>query len=171
MPCPKPTLQPKHWRRARLAWPLFCLVAFCLSTPITLRSHQDLPKPGIVKVLVHDAHGRGVSGAVCQFVRVAEPSLVLSATTDEQGIATFPALPAGAYTLYVETQGFESFIRGDVLVKDGATTSIELSLTVAALKESVTVESQGEEATTAAAGSSIPAGTLHREALQRLPLA
>ncbi|MEP6706169.1 MAG: carboxypeptidase regulatory-like domain-containing protein [Pyrinomonadaceae bacterium] len=131
-----------------------------------------MPKSGSVKVLVQDANGRGVSGAVCKLARLAEPSLVRSATTDVLGIAIFPAtLPAGAYTLHVEGQGFESFVRRDVMVNDGATTSIALSLTVAALKESVTVESPFEEATTAAAGSSIPAGTLHRDTLQRLPLA
>src|SRR6267143_3448232 len=164
--------QSKQSSGARLAWALFCLAVFYLPVATTLRSQQDLPKSGAVKVLVREAQGRGVSGSICQLAPLSEPSLVLNAMTDEMGLGTFLAkLSSGTYTLTIESPGFESLIRRDVTVNDGATTSIELSLTVAALSESVTIESPVEEATTAAAGSSIPAGTLHREALQRLPLA
>jgi hypothetical protein len=133
-------------------------------------SRGDAPS---LRVLVTDTQQRALAGAVCSLlVAGAKTNVAATATTDEQGIATFPAtLPSGTYTLRVESPGFETFMRRDVTVKDSATTSIELSLTVADVKESVTVESPFEEAATAAAGSSIPAGTLHRNALQRLPLA
>jgi len=163
--------QSKQSSGARLAWAFFCLAVFYLPAAATLRSQQDLPESGTVKVLVRDAQGRGVSGAVCQLTRLSESSVVLNATTDEMGVGTFLAkLPSGAYTLSIESPGFETFTKRDVVVEAGAVTTIEVSLTVAALKESVTIASPVEEATTAAAGSSIPAATFHRETLQRLPL-
>src|SRR6267143_879506 len=164
--------QSKQSSGARLAWALFCLAVFYLPVATTLRSQQDLPKSGAVKVLVREAQGRGVSGSICQLAPLSEPSLLLNAMTDEMGHATFLAkLPSGTYTLTIESPGFETFTKRDVVVEAGAVTAIEVSLTVAALKESVTITSPVEEATTAAAGSSIPAASLHRETLQHLPLA
>src|SRR5882762_4524424 len=129
-----------------------CVVGQCYAQ----QSRSDAPS---LRVLVTDTQQRALAGAFC-LLRVAgdKANVAAIAMTDEQGVATFPAtLPSSFYTLRVESPRFEPFITLDVAVKYGATTSIDLSLTVADLKESVTVESPIEEATTAAAGSSIPA--------------
>jgi hypothetical protein len=163
-------------RRSKIPFPFIwhCYAAILLCVCVVGHGYaqQSQGGPGL-RVLVRDTQQHALVGAVCSLWAAGDNAkVVATATTDEQGVATFPAtLRPGVYTLRVESQGFESLTRRDVAVQDVAPTSIEISLTVAALKESVTVESPVEEATTAAAGSSIPAGTLHREALQRLPLA
>src|SRR4030081_961892 len=82
---PKPPMVPlghsfqsKHSRSARLVWAFFCLALLFVTNATTLRSQQNSPNSGSVKVLVRDAQGRGVPGAVCQLARLAEPSSVLS---------------------------------------------------------------------------------------------
>jgi hypothetical protein len=128
--------------------------------------------PGL-RVLVTDTQQRAIAGAVCSLRAASDKAKVAAtATTDEQGIATFPAtLTPGNYTLRVESQGFETLNRNDIVIKDGGITEIAIALKVAAVTESVTVAAPAEEATNVQAGASTAAGILHRESLQRLPLA
>lgn len=126
-----------------------------------------------MRVLVTDAQQRAVAGAVCS-LRPANSNAKVTATasTDEQGVAQFPtALTPGNYTLRVESPGFETFNRNDFVVKDGGITEITISLKVAAITGNVTITLLPDEATNVQAGSSTAAGTLQRQALQRLPLA
>ena len=128
--------------------------------------------PGL-RVLVTDTQQRALPGAVCSLRASSNNAKVAAtATTDEQGVAAFPAaLTAGNYTLRVESQGFETLNRNDVVIKDGGITEIAVSLKVASVTESVTVAAPAEEATNVQAGASTAAGILKRESLQRLPLA
>src|SRR6266478_6475987 len=126
-----------------------------------------------LSVLVTDAQQRAVAGAVCSLsLSVSNSTVDATASTDEQGIAKFPAtvLP-GKYNLRVESPGFETITRHDLLVQDGEITKVAISLKVAAVTESVTVAAPADEATNVQAGSSTAAGTLQRQSLQRLPLA
>src|SRR5437588_6546740 len=82
-----------------------------------------------LRVLVTDAQQRGVSGAVCSLSPAnnnSKPSV--TASTDELGVAKFPdTLIPGNYTLRVESPGFETFNRTDVVVKGSGTTDIAVS--------------------------------------------
>ncbi|HEY5074218.1 MAG TPA: carboxypeptidase regulatory-like domain-containing protein, partial [Pyrinomonadaceae bacterium] len=128
--------------------------------------------PGL-RVLVSDTQQRSLAGAVCSLRAAGDNAKVAAtATTDEQGIAVFPAaLTPGKYTLRVESQGFETLNRNNVVIKDGGITEIAVALKVAPVTESVTVAAPAEEATNVQAGASTAAGILRRESLQRLPLA
>jgi hypothetical protein len=128
--------------------------------------------PGL-RVLVSDTQQRSLAGAVCSLRAAGDNAKVAAtATTDEQGIAAFPAaLTPGKYTLRVESQGFETLNRNDVVIKDGGITEIAVALKVATVTESVTVAAPAEGATNVQAGASTAAGILQRESLQRLPLA
>jgi hypothetical protein len=128
--------------------------------------------PGL-RVLVTDTQQRSLAGAVCSLRAAGDNAKVAAtATTDEQGIAAFPAaLTPGKYTLRVESQGFETLNRNNVVIKDGGITEIAVALKVAPVTESVTVAAPAEEATNVQAGASTAAGILRRESLQRLPLA
>jgi hypothetical protein len=128
--------------------------------------------PGL-RVLVSDTQQRSLAGAVCSLRAAGDNTKVAAtATTDEQGIAAFPAaLTPGKYTLRVESQGFETLNRNDVVIKDGGITEIAVALKVATVTESVTVAAPAEGATNVQAGASTAAGILQRESLQRLPLA
>jgi hypothetical protein len=128
--------------------------------------------PGL-RVLVSDTQQRSLAGAVCSLRAAGDNAKVAAtATADEQGIAAFPAaLTPGKYTLRVESQGFETLNRNDVVIKDGGITEIAVALKVATVTASVTVAAPAEGATNVQAGASTAAGILQRESLQRLPLA
>ena len=97
--------------------------------------------------------------------------MIATALTNEEGVATFATLPAAVYTLRVESNGFETFTKNDVVMKAGAATDINVSLAVASLAATVTVQSPNEEVTNVAAGASTASGNIQRKSLQRLPLA
>ncbi|PYS72722.1 MAG: hypothetical protein DMF73_07480 [Acidobacteria bacterium] len=126
-----------------------------------------------LRILVTDSQQRALAGAACALRSSSDNATVAaSATSDEHGIATFPTtLAAGNYTLRVESQGFETLTRNDVVIKDGAVTDITVSLKVGGVTESVTISLPTEDATNVQAGASTAAGTLRRQSLQRLPLA
>ena len=125
-----------------------------------------------LRVLVTDTQQRAIAGAVCSLRSKDNPKVAVTASTDEQGIAVFPAaLAPGDYTLRIESPGFEILDRNDVVIKNGEITEIAAALKIAAVTESVTVAAFSEEATNVQAGASTAAGTLRRESLQRLPLA
>src|SRR5882672_4276235 len=147
---------------------VFFVCAF--STVLAQQSQND----GLgVRVSVTDAQQRPIAGAVCSLWPANNNAKVAAtASTDEQGVAKFPAtLTPGNYRLRVESAGFETFNRNDVVVKNGETTEVAVSLKIAAVTESVTIALIPDEATNVQAGASTAAGTLQRQSLQRLPLA
>jgi hypothetical protein len=126
-----------------------------------------------LRVLVTDAQQRGVAGAVCSLSLANDNATAsITASTDELGVAKFPdTLIPGNYTLRVESPGFETFNRTDVVVKGSGVTDIAVSLMVGTVSGNVTVSAPSEEATNVQAGASTAAGILQRQSLQRLPLA
>src|SRR5207244_1674782 len=121
-----------------------------------------------LRVLVTDSQQRTLAGAVCSLWGPGDNAKVAAnATTDEQGVAAFPALAPGNYKLRVESHGFETHNQNDVVIRDGAATEVEVSLKVASVSESVTVAAPADEATNVQAGASTAAGILQRQSLQR----
>src|SRR5947209_4334198 len=151
---------------------LACLLAL-LFTCARTNAQQPEQTPAGLRVTVEDAQQRAVPGATCLLFRGDERAApAASATTDEQGVATFPATLAPAtYTLRVESKGFETLTLSGVVFKADAPGEIAVTLKVAAVAESVTVAAAADEATGVEAGASTPAGNLKRQALRRLPLA
>jgi outer membrane receptor protein involved in Fe transport len=60
-------------------------------------------------------------------------------TTGEDGTYRFPALPAGVYRVTFELPGFQKVVRENIRVVINTTLSVDASMNVAALQESVTV--------------------------------
>jgi TonB-dependent Receptor Plug Domain/Carboxypeptidase regulatory-like domain len=152
---------------------LCCALALSVCAVVSCYAQQAQSSASGLRVLVTDTQQHAVAGADCS-LRGPDDNAKLAATVtaDEQGIAAFPAtLTPGTYTLRVESQGFETLNRNDVVIKDAGITEIAVSLKIAAVTESVTIAAPAEEATNVRAGASIAAGILKRESLQRLPLA
>jgi hypothetical protein len=126
-----------------------------------------------LRVLVADSQQRPVGGALCSLIPANNNALAAaSASTDERGVAKFPAtLIPGNYTLRIESPGFETINQHDLIVKDGETTEVSVSLKIAAVTANVTIAAPSDEATNVQAGASTAAGILQRQSLQRLPLA
>src|SRR3989442_2898792 len=151
----------------------YALAVLCLCAVGVGHAQQSPAGAQGLRILVTDSQQRALAGAACALRSSSDNATVAaSATSDEQGIATFPTtLAAGNYTLRVESQGFETLTRNDVVIKDGAVTDITVSLKVGGVTESVTISLPTEDATNVQAGASTAAGTLRRQSLQRLPLA
>lgn len=64
---------------------------------------------------------------------------VQTAVTNEQGQYRFPSLPPGTYRLEYQLSGFSTVIREGIIVSIGFTTTINVSLQLATLAETVTV--------------------------------
>jgi hypothetical protein len=143
------------------------------NTSASIPQEQQPPTTATsLRVTVADAQHRSLSGAACTLLQPNESTqVVATATTDERGVATFTNVAPGAYVLRVESKGFETLTKSDVVLKGGVVTDIEADLAVAPVAEDVTVASPGEAATGVEAGASIASGNLQRKAVQRLPLA
>ena len=96
---------------------------------------------GSIVGVIKDASGAVLPGAT---VEARSPSSigVRSTTTDEQGAYRFPALPAGTYEVSATLQGFTPAKVGEVRVELGKQFTVDLTLKLAGVAESVTVSAE-----------------------------
>lgn len=105
-------------------------------------------------------------GAVLPGVSVTARSASLiggqTTVTEADGRYRFPALPGGTYELTFEITGFQTMKREGIVLRLGATLTVDGQLQVAALQESVTVtgESPVVDVTTTAVGTTFDAAKL-----------
>jgi hypothetical protein len=110
------------------------------------------------------------SGAVISHARVVVTGSTLvgskEVTTDSSGYYRFSNLPPGTYTLTVTAQGFDTLKREGLVLEVGHLPSVDLTLTVGAVKTVVEVSTEGPliDTTTATTLTNIP-----EEALQNVP--
>src|SRR5206468_5060755 len=93
---------------------------------------------GAISGHVIDAGNLPVSGAA---VTVVSPVLqgTRTAVTSANGDYIIPFLPAGDYEVSFELQGFQTVKRTNISVKLAETRTLDVTLTVAAIAESITV--------------------------------
>lgn len=98
---------------------------------------------GSVQGTVKDTSGGAIAGAK---VTLSGPALVrsLDATSDKEGNYIFPKVPAGIYTITVNTTGFKTVKNEDVNVVLGQAARVDVALSVGAVTESVTVTASSE---------------------------
>jgi hypothetical protein len=96
---------------------------------------------GSISGVVKDASGAVLPGAT---VEARSPSSigVRSTVTDAQGAYRFPALPPGTYEISSTLQGFVPAKIGDAVVQLGKQLTIDLTLKLAGVSESVTVTAE-----------------------------
>ncbi len=90
---------------------------------------------------VKDAQGAVLPGVT---VTATSPALLGNQTvvTEANGEYRFPNLPAGTYALGFELQGFQTLKRQGITLTTGQTLTIDATLQIATLQESVTVTSE-----------------------------
>jgi hypothetical protein len=96
---------------------------------------------GILSVKVVDAQGAVLPGANVTVTSNILPA-ALNGTTDASGVYQVPGLTPGTYSIKVSLQGFQTFVREDVIVSQSQTVTIEAPMKIGAMSEQVTV--QGE---------------------------
>jgi Carboxypeptidase regulatory-like domain len=80
-------------------------------------------------------------GAIMPGVTVTISSSVLPreivGTTDAGGVFQVPGLTPGTYTLKFVLQGFQTYVRQDVVVRQGQTAGIDVPMKLGSVSESV----------------------------------
>jgi Carboxypeptidase regulatory-like domain/Putative zinc-finger len=95
---------------------------------------------GAIEGSIQDPGGGVVPGVVVQ-ARALGSAVTSTATTDNLGNYRFTGLAPGTYTVTANLQGFVTKAVDDVVVETGKTTRANVTLTLAALTETVTVQS------------------------------
>src|SRR5688572_16041750 len=111
------------------------------------------------------------SGAVLPGVTVtatqADTGLSRTVVTDDSGFYLMSNLPTGPYRLEVSLQGFRSYVQTGLVLTVGAAPTINVSLTVGSLEETVTVEAAAPLVDVRSAGIS---DVVENERILELPL-
>src|SRR3954464_10367738 len=93
--------------------------------------------------------------------------LVRTAVTDATGAYLLTNLPTGPYRLEVALQGFKTYVQTGIVLQVGGTPTINATLAVGALEQSVTVEGQAPIVDVKSAGIS---SVVNTQQINDLPL-
>jgi len=119
---------------ARVLRPLgLVTLLLALSTPLSAQVEQ-----GRLLGTAKDAQGGVLPGVT---VTATSPALIgqRTAVTETDGRYLITNLPSGTYALKFELQGFQPFVRQNIVVTQGSTLTVDTTLEVASLSESITV--------------------------------
>ncbi|HWG17190.1 MAG TPA: carboxypeptidase regulatory-like domain-containing protein [Acidobacteriaceae bacterium] len=97
---------------------------------------------GSVQGTVTDTTGAAVGGANVTLTNDAT-QVQHTATTDKQGLYSFPNINVGTYTLMVADQGFKTYTQHNVVLEVGSSLGLNVPLTVGSTTEEVTVSASG----------------------------
>ncbi len=141
-------------RVVRVAW---CLAAVLLLARVGVAQQTT----GTILGRVADGTGAILPGVT---VSASNPSTGFNrvAVSDAEGVYRLNALPVGAYDLTVELGGFASIERKGLVVNVGQTISVDFSLTLANLAETVTVHAAAPliETTVSSVGGIVDLGRI-----------
>ena len=121
---------------------------------------------GSIRVRAADAQGAMTPGVT---VTISSPVLIaatMTGVTDAGGVYRFPSLNPGTYTVKFELPGFQTIVREGIAVLVGQTTSLDVSLKVATVAETVTVTGQSPTVDTTNANVNV---NLSSQLLQSTP--
>ncbi len=145
---------------------IFCslLAALCLLLVVGSTAAQEFR--GSITGRVTDASGAVVVGAQIAATNAATNNSVW-ATTDESGDYTIIFLTPGSYALTVEAGGFKKLLRQGVEVRVGDKLTLDLTLEVGEVAETVSIVTETPllEAATASSGQ-----VIDRRRISELPL-
>jgi hypothetical protein len=95
-------------------------------------------KTGTIRGVVKDETNAVLPGVVVELQSEALMG-VHTATTDDRGFFRFPALPIGTYEVTFSLEGFQTLNRKDLRVTIGGTISLDITLKIATIEETITV--------------------------------
>lgn len=103
-------------------------------------SAQSQALNGQIEGVVADANGSAVANANIT-ARNIETGTERNATTDESGLYRFPLLPLGTYRITIEAANFKRLVREGITLKTGQIATVDISLEVGGVSETITVTS------------------------------
>src|SRR5262249_39592427 len=107
---------------------------------------------GSLSIKAVDEQGAMMPGAT---VTITSPVLPrgIEGITDAGGVFQVPGLIPGTYVVKVTLQGFQTYIREDVILRQGQTISIDAPMKVGTISEAVTVKGESPVVDTKTVGS------------------
>jgi hypothetical protein len=118
------------WARV-LCLSIISLATICVAQEIT----------GSITGVVHDNSGAILPGTNLVAANV-DTGLEIRATTDAEGVYSFPLLRPGKYRVTIEKQGFQRLVRENITVNTAERLRLDFSMEVGAVSETVTVTAQ-----------------------------
>jgi len=141
---------------------LFCF-AFCAVVPVCVA--QDASTAAI-RGTVADASGGRVTSAEVTLVNT-DTGVLRSAVSSGEGAFTFELLPPGNYSVRVSAPRMLSEVRNAIHVEVGGAAQVDFSLTIAGVKEELTVSSATSQIETE---NSQVSSVIDENAIAELPL-
>ena len=118
------------------------LAFFAAVLVLSLSLSSQIIQTGTLHSTVRDKDRESLPGVS---VSVKSPALmtpVLSKLTNEKGDVRFSALPPGLYTVTFELTGFKTLVREEVQISVGQTVTLNETLEMSSLQETVIVSGQ-----------------------------
>ena len=137
------------------------ILVLLLAFPLVAQSPN-----GTINGLVLDPSNRAIAGADILVINDAT-GVKYPAKTNDEGIYTVPHLPPGPYRLQVSKVGFKTLIKPDIVLNVQDALSINFTLPVGAVFETVTVEGGAPLVNTESAAVST---VIDRNFVESLPL-
>jgi len=116
---------------------LSALLALALAAPVFA---QSTAANGAIEGTISDTSG-GVLPGVTVVIVNTETGVDRTVVTNEKGIYRAPLLPLGTYKVSAELQGFKKFEQTDVKLSVGQTQTVNATLAVGTVSETITVNS------------------------------
>src|SRR5215831_3375651 len=113
------------------------LSALAVSTPAFA---QSTAANGAIEGTISDSSG-GVLPGVTVTVTNVDTGAERSVTTNEKGLYRAPLLPLGKYRVVAELQGFKKFEQTEIALSVGQTATVNATLAVGTVSETITVSS------------------------------
>jgi Carboxypeptidase regulatory-like domain/TonB-dependent Receptor Plug Domain len=107
---------------------------------------------GSLSIKALDDQGAIMPGATVSITSAVLPRAI-EGVTDASGVFQVPGLSPGSYAVKVTLQGFQTYIRQDIVIRQGQTISIDAPMKVGALSEAVTVKGESPVVDTRTVGS------------------
>jgi hypothetical protein len=145
---------------------LFCRVTLLLSCLVLFAATVHAQYRASIQGVVTDPDGAVVSGVTVTLTNL-ETNQKQIATTDENGIYNFNALPPSKYSLTVEKAGFKKKVLVDVGVIAEQANAVNIQLEIGQVSESITVN--GDSTPLIDTETSNLSGTVTSQDIQRLP--
>lgn len=110
-----------------------CLAFLLFAAAISAQTNS-----AVIRGSVTDPAGAKVVGAKVAATN-RETAVVFAAVTNDAGLYSIPEVPVGPYNLTVEIAGFKKYVRENMSVTTGVTLSLDVTLELGELTQSVTV--------------------------------
>src|SRR5262245_23186435 len=115
----------------------FIIAALAASVPALA---QSTAANGTIEGIIVDTSG-GVLPGVTVTVTNVDTGAERSVTTNEKGLYRAPLLPLGKYRVVAELQGFKKFEQTEIALSVGQTATVNATLAVGTVSETITVSS------------------------------